>query len=152
MFVYGCSTEKAPVSIINSAWYSFWLMTFSKFTCGCRQAPSIMTQCIRVLVIPTTTGDMFRSGARALGLALAWPSTWPVMVRSALQIKTQVCGMASSPWSVCSLQLQGVPDRNGPYTVEHGLNASPLIWPPRYHNDFLWPKQIAKHLLIRKHR
>ena len=46
-----------------------------------------MAQCIRILMMPTTTGDMFLSGARLLGLALGWPSTWPVTVRSALQTK-----------------------------------------------------------------
>ena len=60
-------------------------MVYKKLTWGCRHAPSIMAQCIRILIMPTTTGDKFRSGARLFGLALGWPSTWPVMVRSALQ-------------------------------------------------------------------
>ena len=58
-----------------------------QLTCGCRLAPSIMAQCIRIRVMPTRTGDKFLSGARLLDLVLAWPSTWPVIVRSPLQTK-----------------------------------------------------------------
>ena len=58
-----------------------------QLTCGCRWAPSIMAQCIRIRVMPTRTGDKFLSGARLLDLVLAWPSTWPVTVRSPLQTK-----------------------------------------------------------------
>ena len=58
-----------------------------QLTCGCRWAPSIMAQCIRIRVMPTRTGDKFLSGARLLDLVLAWPSTWPVIVRSPLETK-----------------------------------------------------------------
>ena len=58
-----------------------------QLTCGCRWAPSIMAQCIRIRVMPTRTGDKFLSGATPLDLVLAWPSTWPVIVRSFLQTK-----------------------------------------------------------------
>ena len=46
-----------------------------QLTCGCRLAPSIMAQCIRIRVMPTSTGDKFLSGATPLDLVLAWPST-----------------------------------------------------------------------------
>ena len=46
-----------------------------QLTCGCRWAPSIMAQCIRIRVMPTRTGDKFLSGATPLDLVLAWPST-----------------------------------------------------------------------------
>ena len=58
-----------------------------QLTCGCRWAPSIMAQCIRIRVMPTRTSDKFLSGARLLDLVLAWPSTWPVIVRSPLETK-----------------------------------------------------------------
>ena len=84
--------------------------------------------------MPTRTGDKFLSGARLLDLVLAWPSTWPVIVRSPLQTKDNTI-------KVYIFQLRG-------HLVYQVKYFQIKLFPRKYtviNKQKKWVKQLIQH-------